>query len=206
MTSTKTLVVVAGLVLSAIAGEAAIYNTGIGKTAGETDANWMVTLPSESTSIPATVVNQYYYAWLPNDVTSKWISHSAVDGLGPNPNVSPDHNETFSYQLAFTSSAGVSPISWISDNTSTLFLDGHSVAEITTDQSFWGKNEDWKTVNLNLTPGSHTIRIDVVNLAQNGGNPEGLRVLFAPVPEPSTYLAGIGALGMLCLAGFRNHK
>lgn len=204
MTITKTVFLVAGLVFSAASGHAAIYNTGTGKAAGQPDANWTVTLPNETIANPAIVVNQYSHAWLANDTTSKWISHSALPGsLGPDPNISPLSNEVYSYQLKFNSTEGICPISWISDNTSTLYLDGDALGGIFVDQSFRGRSTDWATVNLNLSPGSHTIRIDILNLAQNGGNPEGLRVLFAPVPEPSTCLAGFGALAMLCAAGLR---
>jgi hypothetical protein len=56
----------------------------------------------------------------------------------------------------------------------------------------------------------NTLDFYVNNIPGPANNPAGLRVEMVgtatAVPEPSTYFAGISALGMLCLLGKRNRK
>lgn len=65
-------------------------------------------------------------------------------------------------------------------------------------------------INSGFLPGVNTLDFVVLNSFQAPGSPTALRVEMrgdvAPVPEPSTYLAGLSALGMLGLFGWRNRK
>lgn len=54
--------------------------------------------------------------------------------------------------------------------------------------------------------GAYTVSFLVKNFAQSSGNPFGLNVNMTAVPEPSTFLAGIGAMSMLGLFGWRSRK
>lgn len=58
--------------------------------------------------------------------------------------------------------------------------------------------------------GLNTLDFVVLNTLQLDYSPTALRVEMrgeaTPVPEPSTYLAGLSALGMLGLFGWRNRK
>jgi len=64
---------------------------------------------------------------------------------------------------------------------------------------------DYSTT-LPATLASSTLKFASINGGHNGPFLDDVRVYASPVPEPSTYLAGLSALGMLGLFGWRNRK
>jgi hypothetical protein len=87
-------------------------------------------------------------------------------------------------------------VRWLSDNSSTLWLNGTLVGARSEDSPFMSWNSP---VTLNLIAGLNTIDLNVYNLPQNQptwGNPTGGRVEFlgnmnvSAVPEPTTMIAG----------------
>jgi hypothetical protein len=141
-----------------------------------------------------------------NDGVSSWISYY-------NPPTLPDETgATTQYQLRFSAaSAGSVTVRWLSDNSSALYLNGQLVGTRSDATPF----SSWNTpITINLAAGLNTIDLDVYNLPQSQptwGNPTGGRVEFSgsvlvsAVPEPTTVIAGFGALGLL-LFGAGVHK
>lgn len=179
-----------------------IFNTGSDANNDRIDDNWTLTGITPTTGLPATpnIPNAYlvttqagnfpFGPWIANDAVSKWITYS--DGLFIGTDAT---TRTFTYEQTFTSGNETALIRWLSDNDSYVYLDNTLIDSRT------GNGNNFSTwnnyVNLNLSAGSHVLRVDVVNAGISGpGNPTGLR--FEAVPEPSTYAAA--ALLMLPIA------
>lgn len=194
--------VLAIAIASATSAHATIFNSGIDTNGDRIDDHWNLTGISTVAGLPATasIPNAYlvttqagnfpFGPWIANDNVSKWITYS--DGLFIGTDTT---TRTFSYTQTFTSGNTTALIRWLSDNDSYVYLDNNLVGSRVSGGSNFTTWNNW--VNLNLTAGSHTLRIDVVNIGiSGGGNPTGLR--FEAVPEPSTYVAA--ALLMLPVA------
>lgn len=179
-------------IASGASAHATIFNTGGDANGDRIDDHWTLTnITPTPTPAQANIPNAYlvttqagnfpFGPWIANDNVSKWITYS--DGLFIGTDVT---DRTFTYQQTFTSGNETALIRWLSDNDSYVYLDGNLIDSRTGN----GNNfSSWNNyVNLNLTAGSHTLRVDVVNAGIPGtGNPTGLR--FEAVPEPSTYAA-----------------
>lgn len=163
------------------------YNTGQGAL-GSVDPNWELTAiappnPPGGDSMPDTFVIGHHPAWIQNDATSKWISYTAPR------NDAGDIFRTYTYTLNFYTIGGDDlAFRWSSDNASRLYLDNTLVSTLAGEQAY----KVWQSFPLDLSAGNHTIAIQVENFAQaHSPNPTAVRVEFAaPVPEPSTVLAG----------------
>jgi len=177
---------------------------------GTVDANWTVSLlsggpqPGPLTGLAYVVPNGSTYsanggtyalvpgAWLANDSTSSWISYYNL------PTLPDETDETMQYQLRFDAAGGGSVnVSFLSDNTGTLIVNGVTIGNNGSASSTFG---DWTTFTVNLNTGLNTIDLDVNNLPQSAnptwGNPTGGRLEFSgsvnvsPVPEPATLISG----------------
>jgi hypothetical protein len=203
----QVMVGVAALALVAGGANAADvnYSTGI-NVSGGVDQNWKlvsvtdaypggnsVTPPGGTTAQNAYLVNTpdgnfpLDVYWMKNSAStdSKWISYNSTLQVGGDTT-----GGYYDYRLTFTTPAVSRDVKWLSDNSSTLYLDGVTSSGMTRSdaQPFY----NWNTpVSLNLSAGTHTLDLIVYNIPQDNGNPTGARVeFFAPVPEPSTFIAG----------------
>jgi hypothetical protein len=182
-----------------------------------TDPNWTVSLLSTDPSgqtppggipngtsylVPNNIGFPFGY-WLPNSSISSWITYSSPTQVG-----SDTTDDTFQYQLTFTpANSGVVDVSWLSDNTSQLFLNGgsysdHSVGtrpsppDASPDPNNYSTFGNWNTpIGFNVTAGTqYTVDLDVFNIGQSSGNPTGANVEFtgdvSVVPEPATLISG----------------
>jgi hypothetical protein len=130
--------------------------------------------------------------WIADDSTSSWISYY-------NPPTLPDESgDTMQYQLKFIADyTGALNIRWLSDNTSSIYLNGTLAGQKTDPNSAFSS---WSTTStLSLTSGTlYTVNLDVYNTPQGQptwDNPTGGRVEFAggavsAVPEPTTIISG----------------
>jgi hypothetical protein len=193
-------------------------DTGATTIGGTVDANWTVSLlsggpgPGTLTGSAYLVPNGTTYSaagyptlplvgpgpWVANDSTSSWISYY-------NPPTLPDETgETMQYQLRFiAASPGTATVSWLSDNSSSLYANGSLVgSKVMANSGDASTFESWNTpITFTIQQGINTIDLDVNNLPQglaNGGNdnPTGGRVEFiggdvSVVPEPSTIISGV---------------
>jgi hypothetical protein len=176
-----------------------------------TDPNWTVSLlstvpPGQSPPgwiptgtaylVPNNIGFPFGY-WLPNTPTSSWITYSTPTQVGGDSTA-----DTFQYQVQFASvSGGAADVTWLSDNSSTLYVNGQEVGTrpnpMINDPNNFTTFASWNLpVAINVLPGLNTIDLDVYNIPQGSGNPTGGRVEFTgnvsvdPVPEPTTILAG----------------
>jgi len=169
-------------------------NTGAGLFASNNgpvlvDSNWSVSLLSSIGTPPGGLPNGSAYLvpnnigfpfgyWLDNDAASSWVTYSTP--LQVNGDTTAD---TFQYQTQFTAaSSGVVGINWLSDNSSTLYVNG--VLDGTNGGNFgaWGA-----PTNISVTAGSsYTVDVDVYNIPQGYGNPTGARVEFSGPVTVST--------------------
>lgn len=137
--------------------------------------------------------------WLANSATSKWITPLANQAAS----FDPSSNGTYSWKLNFDLSgfnAATASFSgkFAADNRAIVKLNGVQIGSAAGFGSFYNFS-----ANSGFNSGANTLEFVVTNLAQNGGNPTGLRVEFlqsqvAAVPEPETYamfLAGLGLMG-----------
>jgi hypothetical protein len=192
-----------GMMAAAPAQAAVVGLTNTGAiVSGDIDQAWTITggssVPAISYPAPA-YVNGPNPSWIPNSATSSWITP-----YNPyNENIDPALNGTYHFQTTFTVTgstlgafftgqfAADNVISKILLNGQTIYTGPGSGSQFTGWTAF-GANNSFQL-------GANTLEFDVVNYAQNGGNPAGLNVQFltAAVPEPSTWAMMIlGFLGV----------
>jgi hypothetical protein len=193
------------------------------------DQNWTVTTTGPGNPTPTTTVSPNPLVWpngvwplqsgtwTPNQPNGQWISPVDTSAAWTQPsgvtaNFSQAPNTMFYYTR--TIGSGFTSISggFSSDNPAALFLNGTQIAasagwsQIPTDTYDWNK---WTTFSDTLSPNqSYTITVEVYNLPGGApGNPTGLLLAGAvtPVPEPTTMVAGIGAIGLV-LAGMASRS
>ena len=133
--------------------------------------------------------------------TSAWIgpnNDTSIDG--------PAGNYTFRTTFDLTgfnpSTAFISGGWAVDDNDFQILFNGNNIASAAANYStFTGFS-----ISSGFLPGVNTLDFTIYNY----GGPTALRVEMrgeaTPVPEPSTYFAGLSALGMLGLFGWRNRK
>ena len=203
-------IIAAALVIAAQANASisiSSLNTGAGQygvnytpPGGFSDPNWTVSLDSSTGTppggnptgtaylVPNNIGFPFGY-WIDNDSTSTWITYSSPTQTGGDTTA-----DTFRYEMKFTAAGtGTDYVRWLSDNTSSLFLN-NSLIGTRTDAS----NPDgaWNLpFALSLTSGTqYTVDVVVYNEPQGSGNPTGARVEFtgnvSAVPEPTTMIAG----------------
>lgn len=170
-------------------------STGASYDASGVDANWKVTNiePNNISYTGSAYIATPNAAWVSSDLanapTSKWVTYSSPTQSGG------DAGHHYTYTLNFTCSAQTATLSWSTDNSGILYLDGVEIGQ-TGNTAY----TSWNTINdLLLTGGTHTLTVNVYNAPQSSGNPTGLRVEFGvnvdasptAVPEVSTIFAGL---------------
>jgi len=191
----------ASLNLSSLDTGAGLY----GGAPGTIDPNWTISLLSSTGEPPGGYPTGRAYLvpnslgwplfpagpWVANDTTSSWITYSNPTQTGGD-----NTGGTYQYQLRFTSaSSGVVGVRWLSDNNSTLIVNGGAVGTRPNpdipDPNNYTPFDGWNTpIAINIVQGLNTIDLDVYNIPQDSGNPTGGRVEFTAVPEPTTLIAG----------------
>jgi hypothetical protein len=112
-----------------------------------------------------------------------------------------------------TSAGGYPANVYIGDNTTSAWIGPNNDTQVNGAVGYYTYRTTFSlsgfapfAISTGFTSGLNTLDF-VVN---NGGGPTALRVEMTgtatAVPEPSTYFAGMSALGMLCLFGKRNRK
>ena len=159
------------------------------------DANWNL---AGGTAYANNGING---AWIANSTASRWITPT------PNPNASldPGSNGSYNYSLTFDLTGFLPKTGSFNgrfavDNTvASIKLNGVTLA------ATGGSFNRWTNFGATsgFVAGVNTLTFNTVNLAQNRGNPAGLRVEFlsssiAAVPEPATWafmILGFGLVG-----------
>jgi len=181
-------------------------------TAGSIDPNWNVSLLSSNGTPPGgnpngnayLVPNDFNFAppvsgsvfgyWTANDPASSWITYSTPAQAGDD-----QTNDLFQYQLKFLDlTPGSTPvtISYLSDNTGTLYVNGASLGS-NSGSTF----SSWTNDSYDFTGGIlYTIDLQVLNLPQATGNPTGARVEFSPNINVATVPDGGSTVALLAVA------
>ncbi len=201
-----------------------LYNTGVDDTGtvlvGHVlDTHWTLTGGASS---PALVYPAPTYTgatngsfpigyWVPDDSASRWVTPTinAADSFDPS------QNGTYLYTQYFdlSSTTGASFFGkFAADNTVlSITLNGKAIANNIGGDSFYSLFGDGNSGDFKI--GQNVLTFDVLNFAQNGGNPSGLDVKFtsasftSAVPEPSTWammILGFFAVGFMAYR--RNNK
>ena len=137
--------------------------------------------------------------WVANSATSKWITPTLNQGES----FDASSNGTYTWTLSFDLS-GYNPATasfsgqFAADNSATVSLNGNTIGTSGGFSSFSSF-----AASSGFVAGVNVLSFVVTNVAQNGGNPTGLRAEFlassvTAVPEPETYvmlLAGLGLMG-----------
>jgi hypothetical protein len=196
-----------------------LYNTGVNLGAGQVDKAWSIV---GGNSEPALYDPAPVYANSTNGVfpIGYWVENSAISSWDtPSNPLKSDGIDThadgqYAWRTQFTVTgrlpnslnfnfAADNEVAWIS-------LNGTTIYSGPTDRS--SQYRFWTPVTAaGLQYGINTLDFHVVNYAQNGGNPTGLNVQFAPViaafdaasnlsqapgPTPGAGLAGLAALAL----------
>lgn len=172
--------------------QASLVNTGIDAGNDGIDDNWeLVAVNPAGAPGGESTPNAYvtdstgggfpWQYWINNDPTSSWITYSEPLYTGG------DTTRDYTYQLAFMG-AGNYQVRWLSDNNSTLYLDGVEVGTRSPGTSYSTFNSWNAWTPLNVAAGNHLLEVVVRNVGQDSGNPTGMR--FEAVPEPGTVIAG----------------
>jgi len=143
-------------------------------------------------------------AWLANDATSAWLTPTRNQGDSLDPSV----NGSYVYSLAFdltgfhADTASFTGRFLVDNQVSSITLNGNTIF---TGPAGGFTASNWTNFGSSngFVKGLNVLQINAVNLAQNSGNPAGLRVEFidssvAAVPEPATWalmMAGFGLTG-----------
>ena len=200
-----------------------LVNTGAGLSDGQIDPNYtVVQIPAvdgPSAGAAAVVGGGFPFGyWISPPAGANWIS-----AYGRDPNLDPTANGDYAYQLSFYLPANATSLiitgEWAADNFGDdILFNGLSSGDTTAigpyGSSFAGLTPF--TITGTGHAGRNTLDFEVVNYAQNGGNPTGLLVTDIagvytpgsdpvgvytpgsdPVPEPvSLATFGVGLAGL----------
>lgn len=213
MRKSLSALLLAGASLTAVQAHAAtiigLVNTGTNNVGG-VDANWTVNGGNAFVTEP----NVYPVgpAWLNNSAGSAWIT--PLDDQGAT--FDPAANGLYQYSLNFdltgfnAGSASFLGRFLVDNQVSSITLNGNTIFSGPAG-GFTGS--DWLNFGANsgFLNGNNLLQVNTVNLAQNGGNPTGVRVEFlessvAAVPEPSAWALMIAGFAMTGFAMRRRRK
>jgi hypothetical protein len=215
-----------GLTISAQANLIPLFNTGV-DAGGVVLANGttpdphysLIAVPSGSsaTLVLSSAGGFPIGPWLGDNALSRWIrpNNGGTSGQDSDP------AGTYVFRTTFDLT-GLNPLTasisggWSTDNNgSSVLLNGVNTGIAATSFTQFQTGFAPFTISSGFVAGINTLDFVVVNGAGTSGNPTGLRVemtgnaAVAPVPEPSTYIAGallaipFGLQGIRCL---RNRK
>ena len=186
-----------------------LENTGQGGVS-RADLNW--TLAGGPAYVSLDGVYPVGSAWLANDATSSWITPTLNQG----DSLDPTSNGNYAYSLNFDltgfnpDTASFAGRFLVDNKVSSIILNGNTIFNGLAG-GFSGS--DWVNFSANsgFVNGANVLTINAVNLAQQSGNPSGLRVEFtdsavAAVPEPATWALMITGFGMTGFAMRRRRK
>lgn len=151
-------------------------------------------------------------AWLANDATSSWLTPTLNQGDSFDPALNGNYLYSLSFDLTgfHANTASFTGRFLVDNQVSSITLNGNTIFSGPAG-GFTGS--DWTTFGANsgFVNGLNVLQINAVNLAQNGGNPAGLRVEFidsavAAVPEPATWALMLAGFGMTGFAMRRRRK
>ena len=184
-----------------------LVDTGAGLSDGQFDAHYTVVqapaVDGPSTGATAVVGNGFPFPyWITAPSGSNWIS-----AHGRNPNLDPNFNSAYVYQLTFDLSTKATSLTitgyWAADNYgSDISLNGTSSGDTTAIGSY-GSSFAGLTPFVISGPGNvglNSIDFYVTNYAQNGGNPTGLLVTdISGVYTPASSVTEPASLILLCV-------
>jgi PEP-CTERM motif len=185
-----------------------LYSTGVGDSGATTttdaaDLHW--TLNGGNAYTGAVSGTWPIGVWLPNTLTSQWIT--------PSTNAAQSYDMTsngfYNYSLSFNILPSQNPLTAgftgqfaVDDRVTAITLNGTTLFS-----GSEGSNSAWTdfSASSGFLSGSNTLTFTVENIGLSGSNPTGLNVDFltssvSAVPEPSTWLmmilgfAGVGFL------------
>ncbi len=162
-------------------------------------------------------------SWIPQQLNpstpaiSSWLTPLANQSQSLDPITNGNGDGIYVYQTSFNLSSNYSTATlsgqWAADNYGALYLNGKLISTIvnprTVSQPDGVAYNDWTSFaavsgSSYFHSGSNVLDFYVGNIAQDSGNPTGLRAEFtssiAAVPEPDTYamlLAGLGLMGFM---------
>ena len=201
--SMKRIALVVALGLASLSAQADVISglksTGAGLAAGAQDTNYI--LGSSYGYVTSNGTFPLAGQWLANTATSSWLTPSADQGQSFDPSTNGTYTWTTSFDLTgFNASTASFSARFAADNSAVAYLNN---VQIGTSNGF----ASWSdfSASSNFVAGVNTLSFVVTNLAQNGGNPTGLRVEFltsnvTAVPEADTYammMAGLGLMGLI---------
>ena len=204
----KKIALVVALGLASLSAQADVISglksTGAGLAAGAQDTNYA--LSSSTTSVGSfgyVAANSAFPIgpWLANTAASSWLTPTASQGESFDPSSNGTYTWSTNFDLTgFNASTASFTARFAADNSVVAYLNN---VQIGTASGF----ASWTDLSSssNFVAGVNTLSFVVTNLAQNGGNPTGLRVEFlssnvTAVPEADTYammMAGLGLMGLI---------
>lgn len=180
-----------------------LYNTGVGFAAGTQDTHYALSSTTGSVDAYGYVTTNGSFplagAWLNNTSTSYWLTPSATQGASFDPFTNGTYTWKTTFDLTGFDAATASLAGqFAADNSALAYLNGNLIGSSNGFASF----STFAATANDFVAGINTLSFVVTNLAQNGGNPTGLRVEFlssnvAAVPEADTYALMLAALGLM---------
>ena len=188
-----------------------LVNTGAGVADNAQDTNYALTVTNGNT-----VAGTYGYAadqvgfpdaspWIGSNGTSKWLTPFQDEAQTLDPVQNGVYVWTLTFDLSgYDTSVGFIQGRWAADNFGSVWLNGEQIGV----SSGFGSWSSFYASHYLFNSGLNTLEFKVTNLAQNGGNPTGVRVEFtgSEVPEPAGYALMLGGLGLLGAMSRRRAK